>query len=195
MKRPEKALAAATTTTANATTTTTKKIENATEGLSPNCFRRLHNIIMSSSSSSSSSSSAGKENALTICDYISSMKSEINLSDHYRKDIIILLCNLSTFFNNNNNNAKPFKEVTREDLLSFLDSYRKPESIDPLHKWIGTYNTYRMQLMRFFKWLYSPDIEPDKRPKPPVIENIPQLKRKEKSIYKPTDLWTASLGL
>lgn len=30
----------------------------------------------------------------------------------------------------------------------------------------------------------------DKRPKPSVIENIPQLKRKEKSIYKPTDLWT-----
>jgi hypothetical protein len=45
--------------------------------------------------------------------------------------------------------------------------------------------------MRFFKWLYSPDIEQKKRPKPSVIENIPQLKRKEKSIYKPTDLWTA----
>jgi integrase len=45
--------------------------------------------------------------------------------------------------------------------------------------------------MRFFRWLYYPDIEPDKRPKPEVIENIPQLKRKEQSIYKPTDLWTA----
>ena len=44
--------------------------------------------------------------------------------------------------------------------------------------------------MRFFKWLYYPDIESDKRPKPEVIENIPQLKRKEQSIYKPTDLWT-----
>jgi integrase len=31
---------------------------------------------------------------------------------------------------------------------------------------------------------------PDKRPKPEVVQNIPQLKRKEKSIYKPTDLWT-----
>jgi integrase len=38
--------------------------------------------------------------------------------------------------------------------------------------------------------LYSPDIEQKKRPKPSIIENIPQLKRKEKSIYKPTDLWT-----
>jgi integrase len=44
--------------------------------------------------------------------------------------------------------------------------------------------------MRFFKWLYYPDIEQKKRAKPSVIENIPQLKRKEKSIYKPTDLWT-----
>jgi hypothetical protein len=60
----------------------------------------------------------------------------------------------------------------------------------PLHKWIGTYNVYRIQLMRFFKWLYSPDIEQKQRPKPSIIENIPQLKRKEKSIYKPTDLWT-----
>ena len=44
--------------------------------------------------------------------------------------------------------------------------------------------------MCFFKWLYYSDIEQDKRPKPSMIENIPQLKRKEKSIYKPTDLWT-----
>jgi hypothetical protein len=44
--------------------------------------------------------------------------------------------------------------------------------------------------MRFFKWLHSPNMEFNKRPKPSVIENIPQLNRKEKSIYKPTDLWT-----
>jgi integrase len=81
--------------------------------------------------------------------------------------------------------------ITREDLLSFLDSYRKTEEVDLLHKWIGTYNSYRIQLMRFFKWSYSPDVEQKKRPKPSVIENIPQLKRKEKSIYKRTDLWTA----
>ena len=40
-----------------------------------------------------------------------------------------------------------------------------------------------------FKWLYNPHIEPDKRSKPTVIDNIPQLKRKETSIYKPSDLW------
>jgi len=97
-----------------------------------------------------------------------------------------LLCNFLIFFENH----KSFKEITREDLLCFLDSFRKIESVDPLHKWIGTYNLYRIHLMRFFKWLYSPDMEYKQRPKPPVVENIHQLKRKEKSIYKPTDLWT-----
>jgi integrase len=155
---------------------TERRIENATEGLSSNCFRFLHDKVLP----------ANNENALTICDYISSLKSEINPSDHYRKDTIILLCTFSTFFKN----AKPFKSITRGDLLSFLDSFRKIESVDPLHKWIGTYNLYRIYLLRFFKWLYNPDVEPDKRSKPEVIQNIPQLRRKEKSIYKPTDLWT-----
>jgi hypothetical protein len=85
---------------------------------------------------------------------------------------------------------KHFKEVSREDVLSFLDCLRKPESVDPMHKWIGTYNNYRILLRRFFKWLHYPDSESGKRPNPAVIENIPSLRRKEKSIYKPTDLWT-----
>jgi hypothetical protein len=72
----------------------------------------------------------------SLCDYMSSLRSEINPSDHYRKNTIILLCNLSIFFKN----TKLFKQITREDLLSFLDSYRKAESADPLHKWIGTYS-------------------------------------------------------
>ena len=81
--------------------------------------------------------------------------------------------------------------MTRQHILSFLDSLRKPETSDPQHKWIGIYNLDRTLIVKFFKWLYYPEIEPSKRIKPPVAENIPQLKRKEKSIYKPTDLWTA----
>jgi hypothetical protein len=120
-----------------------------------------------------------------ICGYVLSLRSEVNLSDSYRKDVILLLCKFSTYFKN----TKTFKKIAREDLLLFLDSLRKAEAVDPLHKWIGTYNLYRIHLLRFFKGLYSPDLEPEKRPKPEVVQNIP-LKRKEKSIYKPTDLWT-----
>jgi integrase len=129
---------------------------------------------------------SNKENALTIISYINTMRTEANLSDNYRKNLILLLSTFSNYFQN----KLSFKEITRDNLLTFLDSFRKPESVDPLHKWIGTYNTHRMHLTRFFKWLYSPDIEPNKRSKPPVIDNIIQLKRRETSIYKPSDLWT-----
>jgi hypothetical protein len=81
--------------------------------------------------------------------------------------------------------------MTRDDILAYLNNCRKSEEIDPLHKWIGTYNTRRIYLLRFFKWLYNPDIEQAKSPTPEhVIGNIPSFKRKETSIYKPTDLWT-----
>jgi integrase/recombinase XerD len=58
-----------------------------------------------------------------------------------------------------------------------------------------------MTLVRFFKWLYyypkNIDISPKRRSelsaqerKPDCIMGIPQLKRKEVSCYKPSDLWS-----
>ena len=130
--------------------------------------------------------SVPEEVGSVIVDYIKVMRSEVNLSNSYRRDLIDILTNLSK-----HNNNKNFKDLTRNDILSFLDSFRKSETTDPLHKWIGTYNLYRIHLQRFFKWLYSPDVEHTKRPKPAVVDNIPNLKRREVSIYKPADLWTA----
>lgn len=80
--------------------------------------------------------------------------------------------------------------MTRKQVLSYLDSLRKPDTLNISHKWIGTYNLRRMILLRFFKWLYFRNEEPKKRKSPAVIENIPMLKRREQSVYKPTDLWT-----
>jgi hypothetical protein len=73
------------------------------------------------------------------------MKNEINLSDGYRKLNIYVFYSVSKFFNN----RKTYKEFTRDDVMQFLDSSRKPEESDPLHKWIGTYNIYRVLLIRF----------------------------------------------
>lgn len=115
------------------------------------------------------------------------MMSEVNLSDSYRLNVIEFLTKLSKYHNNN----KDFKDMTHDDILSYLGSFRKPQESDPLHKWIGTYNLYRIHVQRFFKWLYYPEIEHKRRPKPPVIDNIAKLKRKEVSIYTPSDLWTA----
>jgi integrase len=129
--------------------------------------------------------SLSNENAAIIVQYISAMITETNPSDNYRKDNIRFLYLFSRY-----NKNKPFRSMIRDNVISFLNSRRKPESSDPLHKWIGTYNLYRIYLIRFFKWLYSPNKEQSKRPKPKVVNNVPALRRKEKSIYKPSDLWT-----
>ena len=90
---------------------------------------------------------------------------------------------------------KLFKKLTREDVLLFLDKFRKTEDKDPLHKWIGTYNLKRDILRQFFTWLNDPNTERNYRSRPKIMENIPKFKRKEISIYKPTDLWTGEDGL
>jgi hypothetical protein len=86
-----------------------------------------------------------QDNALTVVNYILSMKNEINISDNYRKLNIYALCRISKFFNH----RKSYKDLVRDDLLKFLDSFRKPEASDSLHKWIGTYNNYRILFIRF----------------------------------------------
>ena len=147
------------------------RIDTITEEIIPYYAKTLRNLSY--------------ENAQTIVNFVMALNTEINPSKNYRKSIVDVLCRLSKY------NGKNFNDMTRLDILDFLDSYRKPEASDPLHKWIGTYNLFRIILIKFFKWFYSPDIESDKRPKPAIVENIPQLKRKEKSVYKPSDMWTA----
>jgi len=155
----------------NSVTSLERDIEDVCVGLQPQFSKYLHNTA--------------DRNVFVIISYIHAMRTEVNLSDNYRKDIIKLLSIFSKF-----NKNKPFNVVTKADILAFLNSFRRDETTDQMHRWIGTYSTYRIHLLRFFKWLYFPDIEPAKRPKPESIQNIPELRRKEKSIYKPTDMWT-----
>lgn len=130
------------------------------------------------------------QNALTISEYILTMKNEINISDGYREITIKILYGLCKYIG-----YKDFLNITREDVLRYLDNLRQSETLDPFHKWIGTYNLRRTIIFRFFKWLYYPNEEPKKRKIPAVVENIPMLKRREYSIYKPTDLWTVENDL
>jgi integrase len=135
-----------------------------------------------------------KENALTICDYVIAMKREINPRLSYKKYTIQFLSKLSKTVGL----EKKFIDMTRDDVLCYLDKCRKPENEDPLHKWIGSYNIKLVILSRFFKWLYYPNVEDPKRRnqisalerKPDCIMGIKLLKRKEISCYKPTDMWS-----
>lgn len=129
--------------------------------------------------------STNKTNDDIIKEYFDAMQIEINPSVNYVNTNRNTLNKLSRFHKN-----KPFANLKREDIISYLNSIRKSEEIDPLHKWIGTYNSRIRNLTRFFKWLYNPTKAPDQRPKPKLLYNVPQLHRKETLIYRPSDLWT-----
>jgi hypothetical protein len=147
-----------------------RKLELATAGLLPYYNKVLSQVLPI-------------ECAADIVDYLIAMKTEKNLSLHSREIIIKTLKLLARFTSFNTWKST----ITRDDILAFLDSYRKPEASDPLHKWIGTYNLYKNVLMSFFKWLHEPNVEPQKRPKPSCMQGIPQLRRKEKSTYEPSE--------
>ncbi len=72
------------------------------------------------------------------------MQTEVNPSERYRIDTIFKLKQLAEFYN-----LKSFKDVTREDIIGFLVRLRKSEQVDPLHKWIGSYEISRIVLLKF----------------------------------------------
>jgi len=88
-----------------------RKIEEATANLRPRYVKVLHII--------------SEENATIIADYISAARIEVNLSDHYRKDLIQVLSLFSRHTSN-----KHFRQTTRSDIVSFLESFRKPDAAD-----------------------------------------------------------------
>jgi hypothetical protein len=72
-----------------------------------------------------------EDNIKTIVEYINALSIETTLSPRYRKDVIDLLTRFAK-----HTTSKQFKDITRDDIVNFLNSYRKPETKDPLHKWM-----------------------------------------------------------
>jgi hypothetical protein len=68
-------------------------------------------------------------NSDLINEYMAALQTEINLTDA-RKDLNI--CTLRKFSQFHKN--KLFMNITRDEIISFLSSYRKTDTSDPLHK-------------------------------------------------------------
>jgi integrase/recombinase XerD len=154
----------------------TGRINDVTKGLTPSYSNRLNELSPKQSS--------------VICDYISALKSEIKLSSGYRRNILNTLIALSRI-----KSRKRFEDFTRADVIEFMNRFRKEDSEDPTHRWIGTYNSNLIHIIKFFKWLYAPNTEPAKRSKPEVVQNFPKLRRLEISGYEPNDMWIAEDNL
>ncbi|WP_148687059.1 tyrosine-type recombinase/integrase [Candidatus Nitrosocosmicus hydrocola] len=127
------------------------------------------------------------DNARLICDYILDEQTEINLKPSTMEGKIKVLVWLSNF-----HPGKNFVEMTKQDLLQYLNNLRKPVSEDPTQRWIGSYNGRQAVFLKFFKWLYYRS-EPDyrKRTIPESMQGIKKLNRKEKTPYKSSDIWNA----
>lgn len=77
-----------------------------------------------------------KKNCQIIIDYVLAMQTEVSPRDEYRINVIVKLKRFAEV-----NEPKTFREITRQDVVNFLDSYRKSETVDPLHKWMGSYKS------------------------------------------------------
>jgi hypothetical protein len=78
------------------------------------------------------------------------MQTEISPAQSYRIETILNLKYVAEF----QSPPKSFRDITTQDLVDYLDRFRKPESLDPMHKWVGTYEfarIVRIVLLRFFK--------------------------------------------
>jgi len=126
------------------------------------------------------------QNAGTLCQFLITEHTERNIKLSTRIAHIKIICWFNRFLN-----YKNFQEITKGDDISYLSSLRRLETDDPCHRWIGTYNTRQMVLSKFFRWLYNQN-EPnqDKWITPRCVQGVKLLPRKERSSYKPSDIWT-----
>jgi integrase len=162
-------------TTMSSSSSLETSIDSLTDGALPyfrNIFREL--------------ASKNPQNACTLCQFLISEHTERNIKLSTRIAHIKIICWFNRFLKHKN-----FEEITKVDVTSYLSSLRKSETDDPYHRWIGTYNTRQMVLSKFFRWVYNQD-EPnqDKWVTPSCMQGVKLLSRKERSPYKPSDIWT-----
>jgi hypothetical protein len=145
-----------------------REVVLAVEGLEPFFNKILRRTLM--------------ENTLTIAEYTNTVKREINISNGYRKSNIHTLTNLSKFYSNRKSSRK-----WQEKIYFFI--WIVSENLKPQILFTNGLTLIPRKeglIVKFFKWLFHPDVESANRSYPKAVENIPKLKRKEQSIYKPT---------
>jgi hypothetical protein len=125
-----------------------RKLDSITKSLSKTYFNKILKNLLKASAN----------NVMSIYDYIIAEQTELNIRDSTKEGKIKVLVWLSNFHDN-----KSFGGMTKQDILAYLNNLRKSSLEDPSNRGIGTYNGRQMILLKFFKWLYSPDDDYRKR--------------------------------
>jgi site-specific recombinase XerD len=128
-------------------------------------------------------------NADILAQFIISNRKERNIASNTVMAYINGIARLENYHKH-----KELGKMDRNDIVSFLDSFRKSETVDPLHKWINTYNIRLNTIYKFFRWLYGSKYDGSAGATtstiPPIVNGIKRLRRKEKSSIQAKDLWT-----
>jgi len=87
---------------------------------------------------------------------------------------------------------KNLTDVTKKDVLAFLDKRKKSLEIDPEKKWIVTWNHYLNRLIGFYRWLHNCNRTIDREDwiTPEPVCSIKRKKNKRISSYSPNDVWS-----
>ncbi len=78
-------------------------------------------------------------------------KRKLILKNSTKEGKIKVLVWLSNFFED----GKRYQEMTKENILTYLNSLRKP--LEQGNGWINSYNNRQMIFLKFFRWLYNPE--------------------------------------
>jgi hypothetical protein len=114
------------------------KIDAITQDMSKSYFRNVLKKL----------AITNPKNAKTICDYITAEITELNIKTSTKEGKIKVLVWLSDC-----HNRISFNEMTKSDILVYLNGLRKAISYDPSQTWIGSYNGRQMILLKFFRWV------------------------------------------
>lgn len=99
------------------------KLQLALEGLNPSIRRSLLGI--------------SERNSIYIIDFvINELRKENNASLNYVRMNVYAIVDLV-----NHCKKSDLRKFTRENVISYLDSLKKTETQDPMHKWIGTHTS------------------------------------------------------
>jgi len=87
--------------------------------------------------------------------------------------------------------SKDLKDVTKDDVIQFLDKRRKSVEVDPDKKWVRTWNDYLNRLIGFYRWLANHDSDKQREDwkTPYPFDIIRKKKVKRDSSYTPNDVW------
>lgn len=88
--------------------------------------------------------------------------------------------------------SKPLGEITKGDIVEFLDTKKRTIDIDPEKRWVTTWNHNLSRLFGFFRWYHNHDKDDDKSnwETPDCVKTIKKKKNKRISKYSPNDVWS-----